>query len=108
CPACGIAAATATASQPRRMRALRRTGRSERKICVMTCSLYPRFVSKQWSPATARGTKVAGSRRSGPDALTGFADEDLALAGMVGGADDPFVFHALDNRRGAIIAYRQP
>jgi hypothetical protein len=32
-----------------------------------------------------------------------FADKDIALAGVIGGADDAFLLHALDQRRRAII-----
>src|SRR5947208_2822810 len=52
--------------------------------------------------ATCQGDRRAGSaatiystRRRG---------EDLALADMVGGADDAFGFHALDQSRGAVVA----
>ena len=34
-------------------------------------------------------------------------DENLALAGVVGGADDALLLHLLDNRGGAIVADRQ-
>src|SRR5262245_12507573 len=35
-------------------------------------------------------------------------DQDLALAGMIGLADDPFLLHPLHDRGGAIVADLQP
>src|SRR6187401_1769209 len=34
--------------------------------------------------------------------------QDLALAGMIGGADDTFLLHALDDRRRAVVADAKP
>src|SRR5437588_8942669 len=48
-----------------------------------------------------------GDRRAGSAATiysTWRRGEDLALADMVGGADNAFGFHALDEARGAVVA----
>src|SRR3984957_14645675 len=40
--------------------------------------------------------------------LVGAFDEDFALAGVIGLADDAFLLHALHQRGGAIVADREP
>src|ERR1039458_7321373 len=41
-------------------------------------------------------------------AINAADDENHPLAGVIGGADDAFLFHALDERRRLVVADRQP